>query len=331
MAATLAAATAVVATALAVEEAEAAVAAMVWAVASRKVAASHARIQAIHKAGNLRNTRHATRMHKPHVHATRRSATMTPSPPAMSPPASPLPVNPLAATAATTVAVAAVAVQPAAAADARVALVLGATGLVGQEILALLLADKTYTAVHCVGRRAPLQNHPKLVVHLTDSLSAFKAPAVDDVFIALGTTIKVAGSQQAFRAIDFDTVLAVARSACEAGARRLGIVSAMGADAKSSVFYNRVKGQMEDAVGQLAFDSTVFARPSLLSGNRKALAQSKRPGEQLAIKTMALFKALIPRNYRAISGANVAGALVSAVKSGQPGRRVLLSGQMQNH
>lgn len=323
MAATLAAATAVVITALAVEEAEAAVAATVVAAASRKVAASHARIQAIHKAGNLRNTRHATRMRKPHVHATRRSAMMTPSPPAMSPPASPLPVSPLAATAATTVAVVA--------ADARVALVLGATGLVGREILALLLADKTYTAVHCVGRRAPLQIHPKLVVHLTDSLSAFKTPAVDDVFIALGTTIKLAGSQQAFRAVDFDTVLAVARSARNAGARRLGIVSAMGADAKSSVFYNRVKGQMEDAVGQLAFDSAVFARPSLLTGDREALAQTKRPGEQLAMKTMTLFKALIPRNYRAISAANVAGALVSAVRDSQPGRRVMLSGQMQNH
>ena len=226
---------------------------------------------------------------------------------------------------------AAAAVHPAAAvaAAARVALVLGATGLVGREILARLLADKTYTAVHSVGRRAPLQTHPKLVIHLTDALSVFKAPAVDDVFIALGTTIKVAGSQQAFRAVDHDAVLAVASSARAAGARRLGIVSAMGADARSTVFYNRVKGEIENAVCRLGYDSVVLARPSLLTGDREALAQAKRPAEQLAMKTMALFKALIPRNYRAITATDVAGALVGAVCAGRPGTRVMLSGQMQ--
>ena len=257
----------------------------------------------------------------------------TPSLPAMSPPASPLPVSPLAATAATTAAVAAAAAvdHPVAVvgADARVALVVGATGLVGREILARLLADKTYTAVHCVGRRAPLQNHPKLVVHLTDSLSAFSAPPVDDVFIALGTTIKVAGSQQAFRAVDYDAVLAVSASARNVGARRLGIVSAMGADIKSTVFYNRVKGEMEIAISRLAYDTTVFARPSILAGDRGALAQARRPGEQLALAAMTLFKPLIPRNYRAISATDVAGALIGAVSAGRPGTRVMLSGQMQ--
>ena len=206
----------------------------------------------------------------------------------------------------------------------------GATGLVGREILARLLADKTYTAVHSVGRRAPLQTHPKLVVHLTDSLSAFSAPPVDDVFIALGTTIKVAGSQQAFRAIDYDAVVAVAASAHYAGARRLGIISAMGADIKSAVFYNRVKGEMEIAVGRLAYETTVFARPSILAGDRGALAQARRPGEQLALAAMSLFKPLIPRNYRAITATDVAGALVGAVSAGRPGTRVMLSGQMQD-
>ncbi|WP_370870770.1 epimerase [Polaromonas sp.] len=206
---------------------------------------------------------------------------------------------------------------------------LGATGLVGREILARLLGDKTYSAVHCVGRRKPAPVHPGLVVHLTDSLRDFPAPPVDDVFIALGTTIKVAGSQQAFRAVDFDAVVALARSARDAGATRLGIVSAMGADAKSPVFYNRVKGEMEDAVSQLGYDSVVFARPSVLAGDREALAQATRPGEQLALVAMRLFKPLIPRNYRAVAAADVAAALVSAVHAGQPGRRVLLSGELQ--
>lgn len=263
-------------------------------------------------------------MTNPHGSVNPRNAAM-PNRAAMSLPASPPPASPRAATAATT---AAADGQPAVAvaADARVALVAGATGLVGREILARLLADKGYSAVHCVGRRNPDPVHPALVVHLTDSLREFSAPPVDDVFIALG---KVAGSQQAFRAVDFDTVVALAQSARAAGATRLGIVSAMGADAQSPVFYNRVKGEMEEAVSQLGYDSVVFARPSLLAGDRAALAQASRPGEQLALVAMRLFQPLIPRNYRVVAAADVAAALVKAVQAGQPGRRVLLSGELQ--
>ena len=182
-----------------------------------------------------------------------------------------------------------------------------------------------------MGRRAPSQQHAKLVVHLTDSLLTFEAPPVDDVFIALGTTIKVAGSQQAFQAVDFEAVVALARSARAAGATRLGIVSAMGADAQSVVFYNRVKGEMEEAVGQLGYECLVLARPSLLTGDREALAQGVRTGEKLAQAAMTLFKPLIPGNYQAIAAADVASALLSAVQAGQPGRHVLLSGEMQPH
>ena len=180
-----------------------------------------------------------------------------------------------------------------------------------------------------MGRRRPDAVPAKLVVHVSDALSEFSAPPVDDVFIALGTTLKVAGSQQAFRAVDFDTVVALAKSARAAGATRLGIISAMGADAQSPVFYNRVKGEMEEAVSQLGYDSVVFARPSLLAGDRAALAQATRPGEQLALVAMRLFKPLIPRNYRVVAAADVAAALVKAVQAGQPGRRVLLSGELQ--
>ncbi|MGQ2980609.1 MAG: NAD(P)H-binding protein [Polaromonas sp.] len=214
-------------------------------------------------------------------------------------------------------------------ADARVALVAGATGLVGREILARLLADKSYAAVHCVGRRPPGITHPKLQVHVIADFATFEAPAVDDVFIALGTTIKVAGSQPAFRAVDFDAVLAVARSARAAGARRLGIVSAMGASASSGVFYNRVKGEMEDAAGQLGYDTVVLARPSLLSGDRSTLGQPQRAAEKFAAAAMRLLRPLTPANYRAINAADVAAALVNGVLGGPPGQTVLLSGDMQ--
>jgi uncharacterized protein YbjT (DUF2867 family) len=103
----------------------------------------------------------------------------------------------------------------------------------------------------------------------------------------------------------------------------------MGADAQSTVFYNRVKGEMENAVSQLGYDSVVFARPSLLTGDRATLAQPLRAAEKWAQGVMALLKPLIPGNYRAIAAADVAAALVNAVQAGQPGRRVLLSGAMQ--
>jgi uncharacterized protein YbjT (DUF2867 family) len=210
----------------------------------------------------------------------------------------------------------------------RVALVAGATGLVGREILAAILADETYLAVHCVGRRALATTNPKLSFHVLDFAALPALPAVDDAFIALGTTIKVAGSQRAFRAVDFDAVLAVAGAARSSGASRLGIVSAMGASETSLIFYNRVKGQMERAVSRLGFDSLVFARPSMLIGNRDSLGQPERSGEKLASIFMK-FGALIPANYRAIEAVRVARALVHAVKSAGKGTRVLLSGEMQ--
>lgn len=215
----------------------------------------------------------------------------------------------------------------------RVALVAGATGLVGQAVLAALLTDKHYTAVHAVGRRPLALIHPKLTSHAVDFSNLTSLPGiehVDDVFIALGTTLKVAGSKAAFRAIDLDAVLAVARAARQAGARRLGVVSAMGADPDSSVFYNRVKGDMETALRALSFPVLVIARPSLLTGNRAALNQSQRLGETLGSLAMHWFKPLIPLNYQAIPAKQVGQALVDAVRESKDGTHILLSGQLQS-
>ena len=212
----------------------------------------------------------------------------------------------------------------------RVALVAGATGLVGQAILALLLADRRYSTVHVMGRRAPSVQHPKLVAHISASLTNWTCPAVDDAFIALGTTIKVAGSKAAFRAIDGDAVVAIASSAKAAGATRLAVVSAMGAHAQSSVFYNQVKGEMEAAVGQLGFGTLVIARPSLLAGDRDALKQPERLAEKLSLVAFKWLKPLIPANYRAISASSVARAMVYALQTSSKGKHVLSSGAMQN-
>ena len=211
----------------------------------------------------------------------------------------------------------------------RTALLAGATGLVGQAILALLLADKRYTAVHVVGRRAPSVQHPKLKVHLSASLTDWASPAVDDVFIALGTTIKVAGSKAAFKAIDGGAVVAIAKAAKTAGATRLAVVSAMGASSQSGVFYNQVKGEMEDAVSALGFDTLVIARPSLLAGDRYALKQPERVTEKLSLLAFKLLKPLIPTNYRSIEASSVAQAMVKTLQTAGKGKHILLSGDMQ--
>jgi uncharacterized protein YbjT (DUF2867 family) len=216
-------------------------------------------------------------------------------------------------------------------ANARVALVAGATGLVGQRLLALLLADRHYSAVHVVGRRAPSVQHHKLVVHTSQSLASWKSPEVDDVFIALGTTIKVAGSKAAFKAIDGDAVVAIASTAKAHGATRIAVVSAMGASAQSGVFYNQVKGEMEDAVSHLGFETLVIARPSLLSGDRAALQQPERMAEKLALRAFKLLKPLIPANYQSISAGSVADAMLNTLQTAGEGKHVLLSGDMQKY
>ncbi|MFL6284994.1 MAG: nucleoside-diphosphate sugar epimerase [Pyrinomonadaceae bacterium] len=204
----------------------------------------------------------------------------------------------------------------------------GATGLVGRAILDGLLADESVKAVHALGRREVGITHPKLTPHVLDFSALRPLPPLDEVYLALGTTIKTAGGQTAFRAVDFDANLAVARAALDAGARRAGLVSAMGADAKSRIFYNRVKGELEDALTRLTFEGLVIARPSLLVGDREALGQPVRTAERVATAVGRLLGPLIPANYRLIAATEVARALLASVPTNR-GRVVLLSGEMQ--
>ncbi|MGM9486544.1 NAD(P)H-binding protein [Ideonella sp. YS5] len=212
--------------------------------------------------------------------------------------------------------------------DRRTVIVAGATGLVGHEILQRLLADPTVAAVHCLGRRRPPLQHPKLAALVVDFKALPGLPPADEVYLALGTTIKVAGSQAAFRAVDHDANLAVAQAARAAGVRKAGLVSAMGADARSKVFYSRVKGELEDKLTQLPFEGLVIARPSLLVGHREALGQPTRRGEEWGYALGKALGFLVPANYRPIDAAAVASALLSAVPTAK-GRQVLLSGAMQ--
>jgi uncharacterized protein YbjT (DUF2867 family) len=204
----------------------------------------------------------------------------------------------------------------------------GATGLVGDTILRALLADGSVAAVHTLGRRPSPVTHPRLIAHVVDFAALPPLAPVDEVYLALGTTIKSAGSQAAFRAVDFDANLAVARAALAAGARCAGLVSAMGADARSIFFYNRVKGDLEDVLATLPFEGLVIARPSLLLGDRTALGQAERPLERYAMIAMRAAAPFMPANYRPIAAAGVAQALLARVPTAR-GCMVLLSGELQ--
>lgn len=213
----------------------------------------------------------------------------------------------------------------------RIALLAGATGLVGRELLPLLLSHPAYALVHVLLRRIAtgIETHPKLQLHTVDFTRLGTLPPADDVYIALGTTIKVAGSEAAFRQVDFDFVVDTARAARAAGAARLAIVSALGADATSRVFYSRVKGEMQEAVMGLGYASVVFAQPSLLVGDRAALGQPVRSGEVWATRLLGPVMGLVPRAIRPIAARDVAAALIAATFDARPGRRVLRSGPMQ--
>lgn len=210
---------------------------------------------------------------------------------------------------------------------ARTIALAGATGLVGREILRGLVADPAVAAIHVLGRR-PVKAPPKVTSHVVDFRTLPALPRLDEVYLALGTTIKVAGSQEAFRAVDFDANLAVAKAALSAGARRCGLVSAMGANAKSRIFYTRVKGELEDALTALPFERLVIARPSMLAGDRESLGQPARSGEGIALAVSRLLGPLIPKNYRSVATADVAKSLLMRVPAGR-GREVVLSGDMQ--
>ena len=213
----------------------------------------------------------------------------------------------------------------------RVALLAGVTGLIGRELLPLLLNSAKVSEVHVLVRRplAGVALHPKMHTHTVDFARLPELPAVDDAFIALGTTIKVAGSEAAFRRVDFDFVVNTARAARAAGATRLAVVSALGADSASRVFYNRVKGDMQAAVAGLGFESVVFAQPSLLMGDRAALGQPVRAGEVWASRLLGPVMWMVPKGIRPIRAHDVAAAMLRAVDEAHPGVRILTSGAMQ--
>ncbi|MEK1907467.1 MAG: oxidoreductase [Pseudomonas sp.] len=201
-------------------------------------------------------------------------------------------------------------------------LLAGATGLTGEHLLDRLLNEPTISRVLAPSRR-PLAEHPHLdnpVGELAALLPQLQGQ-IDTAFCCLGSTIKQAGSQDAFRAIDHDLALAFARRAREMGARHLLVISALGADANASVFYNRVKGDMEQALQAQDWPQLTIARPSLLLGSRSEF----RIGEQLA----APFMRWLPGKYRGIEATTLARALWRLALEEGDGVRVVESDELR--
>ncbi|MBX2958210.1 MAG: oxidoreductase [Cyclobacteriaceae bacterium] len=210
----------------------------------------------------------------------------------------------------------------------RTALLAGSTGLIGKQLLELLLEDSHYTVVKAISRKpldiqhAKLQNIVADFNTLTEHHDQLKA---DDVFCCLGTTIKQAGSQAAFRQVDYEYPLELARLTKNQGATQYLIITALGSDAKSGIFYNRVKGEVEQAIDAVGFDSYHIFRPSLLLGER----MEKRAGEGAATVVYKALGFLIPLKYKAIDSAKVARAMLHFAKQNSKGKFIHESKELQ--
>ncbi|OZI43735.1 NAD-dependent dehydratase [Bordetella genomosp. 5] len=205
-------------------------------------------------------------------------------------------------------------------------LLVGATGLVGSHVLRLALADTRIDAVVAPVRRA-LPEHPKLDApridydHLPATAAWWRA---DAVICTLGTTIKKAGSQAAFRRVDHDYALEVARHAHDAGTPVYALNSAMGADPDSRFFYNRVKGELEADLARVGFRSLTYVRPGLIGGDR----QEPRLGERLGLAVLGALGPVLPRRYRINPAERIAAALLDAAVSPRPGVHVVGSDRL---
>jgi uncharacterized protein YbjT (DUF2867 family) len=206
----------------------------------------------------------------------------------------------------------------------RHVLLLGATGLVGRELLQILLADDGIERVTVVARRSTGVTAKKLEEHILDLGEMQQHPrlfAVDAIFCALGTTIKVAGSQERFRVVDHDYPLMAARLGKQQNAAHYLLVSALGANPRSRVFYNRVKGEVERDLLQLNYPRTTIVRPSLLLGERS----ESRLGERV----FSHFGWLMPPAYKPIHARDVATALVAAAHAQESPVQVIESRAMR--
>lgn len=204
----------------------------------------------------------------------------------------------------------------------KTAIIIGATGLVGSEVLNLLLEDEQYGKVKVFHRRTTGIKHPKLEEHIIDfeALDNWKHLLTgNELYSALGTTIKKAGSQERQYTIDFTYQFETAKAAAENGVEKYSLVSSAGADYQSKVFYSRLKGELDEAVKELPFEVITIMRPSILSGERN----EHRLGEKVGLFLANIFTK-IPglKKYRPIFARKVATGMINSLQKCTPGYHI---------
>jgi uncharacterized protein YbjT (DUF2867 family) len=210
-------------------------------------------------------------------------------------------------------------------------LLLGATGLVGGECLKRLISDDHYrrivvltrSAISEAFRKAKIEHHVINFDRIGEHKSLLKA---DHVLCALGSTIKKAGTKDQFYKVDFTYVYDIARVSAEQGAEHFLLVSSMGANPESRIFYNRVKGELEEAVQQLPFRSISIFRPSLILGNRK----ESRFYEEISKWAAGIFSFAIPEKYQPIDAADIACAMLQTARANRPGEQIFESDEIKS-
>jgi uncharacterized protein YbjT (DUF2867 family) len=203
------------------------------------------------------------------------------------------------------------------------ALLVGATGLVGGHCLKTLLEAGDYQKVIALTRRAIAAQHLRLAQMAVDfdKLDEIDPFPTADVFCALGTTIRRAGSQHAFLKVDFEYAKNVAVRSSAAGSKQFVLVSSVGADPKSSNFYLRVKAELEKAIGALPFESVHFFRPSILIGKRRETRLAESVGAAVA-RALQFALAGKLRKYRPMRAETLAAAMLAAAREAKPGRHI---------
>ena len=198
-------------------------------------------------------------------------------------------------------------------------LLVGATGLVGSHVLRLALADDRIDSVVAPSRRE-LPKHPKLLSPVVN----FDHLPTDALICTLGTTMSKAGSKEAFRRVDHDYPLSSGQLAKQHGTLTYVLNSALGADASSRFFYNRVKGELERDLEKLGFSSLTYVRPGLIGGDR----QEVRAGERASVSALAWLGPFLPRRWRLNPAPKIAEALLAAAIHPVPGVHVITSERM---
>ena len=214
----------------------------------------------------------------------------------------------------------------------KTALIAGTTGLVGNHLLNLLLDDPDYTEVRSISRRPSGLNDPKLVEIIIEFEDLEKVAAEVDaeyIFCCLGTTMKKAGSKEAFRKVDYEYPLRLAKISKANGSKHFLLVTAQGANPNSTFFYNRVKGELEDEIKNIGFDCYTVIRPSLILGDRKEKRRIEEIGQFLFTNLQFMFFGPF-RKFRGVQASDIALKMKQAALEDNEGWKVIPSIDIQH-